>query len=150
MSSGAQNWRWDFGGNGNSSLQNPEFIFNTAGTYTVVQIVTNQQNCSDTASTDIVIETNKAFSPKVPTGFSPNNDNTNDVLYVRGGPFLSLNFKIYDQWGKVVFESTDPTLGWDGKYKSIDQPIGIYVYTIEAETVDGQSYRKNGEVTLLR
>jgi gliding motility-associated-like protein len=149
-STGAQNWRWDFGGAGSSTLQNPEFTFNAEGTYTVVQIVTNQYNCSDTASTDVVIENNKAFSPKVPTGFSPNGDNNNDVLYVRGGPFNLLHFKIYDQWGQVVFETNDPAIGWDGKYKSVDQPIGIYVYTIEAETVDDQSYAKTGEVTLIR
>jgi len=150
QSANAQNWRWNFGGAGNSTLQSPEFTFNTQGTYTVVQIVTNQYNCSDTASTDIVIENNKAFSPKVPTGFSPNSDNNNDVLFVRGGPFNSMHFKIYDQWGKVVFETNDPTMGWDGKYKSVDQPIGLYVYTVEAETVDGQSYAKSGEVTLIR
>jgi gliding motility-associated-like protein len=149
-STGAQNWRWNFGGAGNSTFQNPEFTFNTEGTYTVVQIVTNEYSCSDTASTDIVIKNNKAFSPKVPTGFSPNGDNNNDVLFVRGGPFNSLHFKIYDQWGQVVFETNDPALGWDGKYKSVDQPIGTYVYTVEAETVDGESYRKNGEVTLIR
>jgi gliding motility-associated-like protein len=149
-STGAQNWRWDFGGAGTSTLQNPEFIFNSEGTYTVVQIVTNQFNCSDTVSTDIVIESNKAFSPKVPTAFSPNSDYNNDVLFVRGGPFDSLHFKIYNQWGQVVFESNDPTQGWDGKYKTIDQPIGIYVYTVEAETVDGESYAKSGEVTLIR
>jgi gliding motility-associated-like protein len=115
----------------------------------VVQIVTDQ-HCSDTASTDVVIENNKTYSPKVPTGFSPNSDNNNDVLFVRGGPFTSLHFKIYDQWGKVVFETNDPTQGWDGKYKSVDQPIGIYVFTVETETADGEAYAKSGEVTLIR
>jgi len=146
----AQSWRWNFGGVGTSTLQNPEFIFKTDGTYTVVQIVTNQYNCSDTASTDIVIENTKTYAPKVPTGFSPNSDNNNDVLYVRGGPFTSLHFKVFDQWGKVVFETNDPNTGWDGKYKSVDQPIGTYVYTVEAETNAGQFYKKSGEITLIR
>ncbi len=32
---GANGWNWNFGGQGNSSVQNPSFTFNTAGTYTV-------------------------------------------------------------------------------------------------------------------
>lgn len=150
QSTGAQSWLWDFGGAGTSTLQNPEFIFSTQGKYTVVQIVTNQYNCSDTARTDIVIENTKVYAPKVPTGFSPNNDNNNDVLFVRGGPFKSLHFKVYNQWGLVVFETNDPNTGWDGQYKSVDQPVGIFVYTVEAETENGQLYKKSGEVTLIR
>ncbi len=150
QSTGAQGWQWDFGGAGTSTLQDPEFIFSTEGTYTVIQVVTNQYNCSDTARTDVVIENSKVYAPKVPTGFSPNGDNNNDVLFVRGGPFTSIHFKVYDQWGLVVFETNDSITGWDGKYKSVDQPVGTYVYTVEAETDSGQFYKKSGDVTLIR
>ena len=108
------------------------------------------QHCSDTASTDVVIETNQVYSPKVPTGFSPNSDNSNDVLYVRGGPFTSLHFKVYNQWGLLVFETNDPNAGWDGKYQSVDQAIGVYVYTVEAVTENGIHYKKSGEVNLIK
>jgi len=148
-STGAQNWYYDFGGVGSSTLPDPEFIFNTEGTYKVVQIVSDQ-HCSDTISTDVVIENNYVYSPKLPTGFSPNADNNNDILYVRGGPFTSLHFKVYNQWGLLVFETKDPNEGWDGKYKSVDQAIGIYVYTVEAVTVNGMQYKKSGEVNLIK
>ncbi|NVO01257.1 MAG: PKD domain-containing protein [Bacteroidetes bacterium] len=149
-STGAQNWQWDFGGAGNSTLQNPEFTFNSEGTYTVIQVVSNQYNCTDTARTDIVILNNDIFPPKVPTGFTPNADGSNDILFVRGGPFTSLHFRVFDQWGLMIFETNDPIIGWDGKYKNVDQPIGVYVWTVEAVTIDGQSYKKSGDVTLLR
>ena len=149
-STGAQSWQWDFGGVGSSTLQNGEFTFNSEGTYSVMQVVANQYGCTDTARTDIVILNNDIIPPKVPTGFTPNGDGSNDILFVRGGPFTSIHFKVFDQWGLVIFETTDPLSGWDGKYRNVDQPIGVFVWTVEAETIDSKQYKKSGDVTLLR
>ena len=40
--------------------------------------------------------------------------------------------------------------GWDGKHIELDQPIGVYIYTLEAETINGLKHKLFGEVTLLR
>ena len=41
-----------------------------------------------------------------------------------------VDMKIYDRWGIIVFKTTDPNIGWDGKnYKSgRDCPDGVYYY----------------------
>jgi len=50
----------------------------------------------------------------------------------------------------VIFESTSQDDGWDGKHIELDQPIGVYIYTLEAETINGLKHKLFGEVTLLR
>ncbi|HBS87315.1 MAG: hypothetical protein A2W91_03775 [Bacteroidetes bacterium GWF2_38_335] len=151
-SSGAGEWSWNFGDSlGTSTIQNPLYVYNTVGIFDIYQLVTNQWGCHDTAVMNIIIEgLEEIYPPKVPTGFTPNNDGTNDIYYVRGGPFSNLEFKVYNGWGQLLFESYDQSVGWDGTYKGKDQPIGVYVYTIKATTVDGNNYEKTGEISLIR
>ena len=59
-------------------------------------------------------------------------------------------FKIYNNWGEVIFESHDQAHGWDGKRDGVNQPVGVYVYTVEATTLDDVQHTIKGDVTLLR
>jgi hypothetical protein len=40
--------------------------------------------------------------------------------------------------------------GWDGKYNGVPQPIGSYVYIIEAVFDNGMRKTFKGNVTLIR
>lgn len=124
--------------------------FNVEGTYSVELAVVSNVGCVDTISKELTVLSDAILPPNVPNAFSPNEDGLNDVYIVRGGPFLTIDFKIYNEWGNVVFESTDPTLGWDGTRDGKDQPEGIYTYTLKATTLDGKDYVKSGDVTLIR
>ncbi|MFH1321132.1 MAG: PKD domain-containing protein [Bacteroidota bacterium] len=88
----------------------------------------------------------------VPNAFTPNNDGENDVLYLLTVGFNKLiEFKIFNRWGQVVFETQDLTGGWDGTFKGEPQEIGKYVYYyIVEETLSGKTQDGNGEVILLR
>ena len=59
-------------------------------------------------------------------------------------------FVVYNRWGTKVFETTDINEGWDGTYNGEMQPIGVYIYTIEAITPSGATFSKQGNVTLIR
>jgi gliding motility-associated-like protein len=51
-------WQWDFGvssGTGTSDVQNPQFTYNTPGTYNAQLIVTSSKGCIDTATIPITI-----------------------------------------------------------------------------------------------
>ena len=68
----------------------------------------------------------------VPNSFSANTDKINDVF----GPVFSnidlvrdYRFVIYDRWGTLVFESTDPNERWTGEYRSGDHYITDGVYS---------------------
>lgn len=86
----------------------------------------------------------------VPTAFSPNNDNANDVLYVLGSGFQDMVFQIYNRYGEMVFETTDMNIGWDGTYNGIDQEIEVYTYYVKVRYVDGGVAEEKGNITLLR
>ncbi len=151
LSSDAENWQWAFGDGITSTIQNPQHIYNTEGIYTIIQAVSNSYGCVDTAITDINIKSaDKILPPKLPTAFSPNGDNNNDIFYPRGGPFKTIEFRVYNSWGQVIYETTKLNEAWDGTYNGIDQPIGVYIWTVKAVTIDDKEYVKTGDVTLIR
>ena len=86
----------------------------------------------------------------LPTAFSPNGDGVNDVFRIKNHNYDKLNwFRVYDRWGVTVYESTDMTVGWDGTFKEMKQPIGVYIYSISVQC-RGENYEFKGNVTLLR
>lgn len=88
--------------------------------------------------------------PIVPTGFSPNGDGNNDLLNVYGTLHVSeFSLDIYNRWGEQVFSSTDKTKGWDGNYKGVEAPVGVYAYSYRV-IVDGKIIQKSGSITLIR
>lgn len=86
----------------------------------------------------------------VPNAFTPNNDGKNDVLMIYGTDIKSVKFSVYDQWGELQFQSTSQSSGWDGTYKGRAQPVGVYVYYLEAVMNDNNQFKKKGTITLLR
>jgi gliding motility-associated-like protein len=142
---------WDFGdGIGTSVEYSPTYTYSDTGNYVVTLIVWGEHNCPDTAILNLSIQDNEIYPPIVPTGFSPNGDGQNDVLYVRGGPFKYLEFKIFNNWGQEIFSTNDASKGWDGTWKNFDQPVDVYLYTIIATTIDDLEYKMSGSVTLIR
>lgn len=150
-------WFWDFGDSASDStsiLQNPSHSYSNGGYYDVCLYVSDINGCTDTVCKTEII----SMPPTVPSGFTPNGDGINDIFFVYGGPFKELDFRIYNNWGELIFQTTDATscmgghscTGWDGKRKDIDQPIGVYVYTVKGVTEDGEKHDLSGDVTLLR
>ncbi|MCW3462619.1 Ig-like domain-containing protein [Chitinophaga nivalis] len=86
----------------------------------------------------------------VPNLFSPNGDGVNDIHYVYSTAIAQLEFRIYNQWGQLVFTSKDIRQGWDGTMGGQKQPVGVYVYIVKATMQDGTVVTKKGNVTLLR
>ncbi|MEY4604521.1 MAG: hypothetical protein RIT43_1813 [Bacteroidota bacterium] len=86
----------------------------------------------------------------VPNAFSPNGDNENDVLYVRGQLIEGLLFRVFDRWGEMVFESTDRTIGWDGTFRGKLMDPDVYDYYLKAICIDGEESIIKGNITLMR
>jgi gliding motility-associated-like protein len=86
----------------------------------------------------------------VPNTFTPNGDGANDLLYVRGRHIARMEFKVFDRWGELVFESTDPSNGWDGRFKGMPVDPAVFVYHLRAWCIDGQDYFTKGNVTVVR
>jgi gliding motility-associated-like protein len=86
----------------------------------------------------------------IPNAFSPNGDGNNDTFLVFGTVIKGMNMSIYDQWGGLLFKSTNQSAGWDGTYKGKAQPVGVYVYYVEATLNDGEVIKRKGTINLLR
>lgn len=86
----------------------------------------------------------------VPNAFTPNGDGNNDMLMVFGPDIKSLTFRVYNQWGQLYFISTQQSLGWDGTYKGVKQPVGVYVYYLDGVLNNGEPVKMKGTITLLR
>jgi len=147
---GASSWQYDFGDGNGSLAQEPTHQYADAGQFIIVQTVTNAAGCTDRDSLLIAIEENDILPPKLPDAFSPNGDGVNDVFFVRGGPFLTMDLKLYNGWGELIFQSTDPLFGWDGTHDGTPSINGVYVYTVIATSVDGRDHDRSGKVTLVR
>jgi gliding motility-associated-like protein len=141
------NWDWDFGDSlGTSTDQHPIYSYAAAGNYIVCLRVTDIFDCKDTICDEVIV----FMPPQVPNAFSPNGDGTNNVFNVLGGPYKELDFKVYNNWGELIFESADQAIGWDGTRNGVEQPVGVYVYTVRAVTLDDEKHSIKGDVTLLR
>ena len=85
----------------------------------------------------------------VPNAFSPNNDNNNDVLYVRGLYIEKVIFRVFDRWGEMVFESVDVSQGWDGTFRNKLLQPDVYDYYLDVTCVGGLKSIVKGNVTLM-
>lgn len=116
--------------------------------------VNNKYNCAaaDTIRIKPLCETNIG----IPNAFTPNNDGRNDALVIPAKGVSKVIFlRIFNRWGEVVFEKKDfvpdgISNGWDGKYKGIDAPEGIYVYFTEMECIAGMRFQLKGTIMLIR
>lgn len=95
----------------------------------------------------------------LPNVFTPNGDNQNDVYT----PILPYRFvdrvdmKIYNRWGNLVYETTDPMIRWDGKEQKTKKDLneGVYYYTckvyeIKVEGVQEADKILSGYIHLIR
>jgi gliding motility-associated-like protein len=101
------------------------------------------------------IEIFSACSPVVyvPDIFTPNGDDKNETFKPTALHINQYELKIFDRWGNMIFYSTDPNIGWDGKYKGADATDGNYSYVIKYDGEKEEQIKsqiKSGTFYLLR
>lgn len=92
------------------------------------------------------------FNVDIPDLFTPNGDGVNDLIMIDGWGIKNLlEFKIYNRWGELVFETTDINTGWDGTYKGKLQNVDVFIYVVTVEYYEnGGTGTKTGNITLMR
>ena len=87
----------------------------------------------------------------VPSAFTPNNDGLNDFLYpLNAYKATDLQFRVYDRWGRTVFETRDWTRKWDGTINGVPQPTGVYVWILQYTDEKKQRIFLKGTAALIR
>lgn len=89
----------------------------------------------------------------IPNAFTPNSDGNNDFFmpFVTYVGWSNYQMRIFNRFGAVMFETTNPRTGWDGRnLKGEAVPPGNYVYLIKVTSSDGKTSEYQGPVTLLK
>ena len=86
-----------------------------------------------------------------PTAFTPNSDGKNDVLKPTiYGLVLKYSLTIFDRWGQIILNSTDPAKGWDGKWHAKLQNTGTYIWMCNYQLAGEEVKTEKGTVTIIR
>lgn len=103
-------------------------LFSVAGCYAITALDTFG---NESANSNIVCVDN-CPTYELPNVFTPNGDGTNDLFI----PFpyrnvKDVDIKIYDRWGTLVYETTNPDVNWDGRDMKSGKLCtdGVYYYT---------------------
>jgi gliding motility-associated-like protein len=153
-SSGVVNWNWNPAATLDCQtcpkpIADPKFNTN----YTVSFVDSN--GCKNTGyiTVFVICKDGNVF---VPNTFSPNNDGSNDVFYVRGKGLVRVkSIRIFNRWGEVVFEQqnfpvNNPAYGWNGTYKGNKPVPDVYVYQVEVFCENSQLIQFEGNVALIQ
>jgi gliding motility-associated-like protein len=152
----ATSYTWDFGdGAAISNAEHPIHVFPETGNvkYTVILTATNELGCVDVVQK--VIEVKDVLIYYIPNTFTPDGDTFNETfspIFYSGVDIFDYHFTVFNRWGEMIFESYNPTTGWNGTYG--DQGLvreGTYIWTIEyGETMSDKLHQQTGHVTILK
>ncbi len=88
------------------------------------------------------------YSPVIfiPTAFSPNADNLNDVYRPVTFGIEQYQMQIYNRYGQQIADLDQTSAGWD----AADTPQGAYMVIIRAKGTDNEWYNLKSTVTVIR
>ena len=116
-------------------------------------------------SSTVVLAQEKSYAANTPqcklitpNAFTPNDDGVNDFFKLsisNDCETSSYSFKIYDRWGRLVFEAIDPTSEWDGTYDGQQLKEGVYLWQASVRwagesLAESKSESKKGTLVLIR
>ncbi len=134
-----------------TDVSNPVAMPEVTTEYTVL-VRDEESGCEASERITITVIDPACEEPFVffPNAFTPNGDNKNDVLRVRGISLDEVYFVVYNRWGEKVFESFSKDQGWDGTFKGKQLSSDVYGYYLRVKCYNGNTFTKKGNVSLLR
>jgi gliding motility-associated-like protein len=87
----------------------------------------------------------------IPNAFTPNGDGINDKLSVKAIGSIELDyFRIYNQWGELVYETRRLNDGWNGIYKGNLQGTSVFIWIAKGKDITGNVITDKGSFILIR
>ena len=111
-------------------------------------LVTDENNCKD-YSENAIVHTLGRTELYIPTAFTPNGDDHNELFVIHANIIYSYNIKIYNNWGDKLFVSDTIYKSWDGTFDSNKVQQGVYYYNIEVIGEDNQLFVKSGKINVV-
>jgi gliding motility-associated-like protein len=99
-----------------------------AGCYAVTAV----DSFENESPIEIRICVDKCVLFELPNVFSPNGDGINDMFISKNlnDAIERVEMKIFNRFGQLVYETSDPAINWEGKFRNTDKPVpsGVYYY----------------------
>jgi gliding motility-associated-like protein len=108
-----------------------------AGCYAVTAVDSLQYGNESDSSNVVCFDNCPSYW--LPNVFSPNGDGINDLFsaLVPYNYVESISIQIYNRWGQLIFETTNPDVDWDGTHMKSTKtvPDGVYYYLCTVNTI---------------
>lgn len=142
-------YSWQFGTLGTSQLEDPVFTFpyKYGDMYEVCMQAYDANQCVDSVCIPVIVH--EVLQTFLPNAFTPNGDGFNDLfgLLYNVPDMADFTLRVFDRWGKVVWQTSDPDGKWDGGAL----PPSTFVWKLNYRNIlTDTGHEKSGHVTLLR
>lgn len=146
--------RYTFSVDGQTFQPGNTFAGLSGGTYMVS--MRDRNACVSTRPVSLAVDCASVIH--LPTAFSPNADNLNDVFTTHFSfPSLTVaRFVVYDRWGSIVYNRVNFALSngesiWNGQAESgTIMPAGIYPYTLKCQFPNGTQMTYQRSIALVK
>lgn len=132
------NWQVDL-----SMLQSMEASIN----YKLIAVGTSYQSQSN------ILRIQLDYTPLLPNAFNPQSEVEENTVFKPISDFYNSDgyrFMIYDRWGGLLWESTNPSVGWTGRDQNgMLYERGVYVYLLFYKDQTDRLHQLNNTFTLL-
>lgn len=135
-----------------SSVPNPKFYFpEEVGSYPVTLSVVTEHGCVDTLTLYLSVVQDILFF--APNAFTPDGDEHNQYwkAEIQGIDVYDFDLFIFNRWGEVIWETHDPSIGWDGTYNGEIVQTGMYTWVARVKDLyNDASHEFSGSINLLK
>jgi gliding motility-associated-like protein len=153
----ATEYFWDFDDGHTSTEVEPQHEYSKEGTFSITLIARNGNGCADTTVLESGVQAVIYGQLLIPNAFIPNKSGAGSGNALNNEVFLPLVQKVtkfqmlvFNRWGQLMFESTDPEVGWDGYFQGKLCAQDVYIYRITAEYENGRAVTRTGDINLIR
>jgi len=143
-------YEWNFGDGYNAIGFNAQHQYQSLGSYRVTLLTSNQYGCIDSTSVHIVVF--DEVTVYIPNSFTPNQDGVNDLFIPIFSSVSETGYQlsIFNRWGEVIFQTTNPSNGWDGTHYNKEVPTGTYSFLLFFQNKNGKQFKRSGSINLIR
>lgn len=136
-----------------STSPNPNFDFPNGieADYPITLIVTTELGCVDT--TVLIMHVISDITVFAPNAFTPDGDEFNQDwrIFVNGADIYDFDLFIFNRWGEIIWESHDPSVGWDGTYRGEIVETGAYSWkAVVKKPYTDERFNFSGFINVLK
>lgn len=127
------------------------YNFEKEGRYLVqLEVMDRNSTCVDSLKQPLSVVIGNTYL-LLPNAFSPGSSiGVNDIYKVSYSSLLAFKASIYNRWGRLLYNWSDPSQGWDGRVNGKFVPTGVYYIIVEYRGTDGKWRSKSSDINILR